>query len=183
MTDFNTMQLIKRRFFAMRNGVIADVLRRNGSPFRIIFGLVLPQIDEIARDFGQNHEIALLLWDNATTRESMLLAPMMMEQDRLSDADAINLVKTSPSAETTDQLVHKLLRHRTDSLQLAMQLSESEISMCRYAAMRMLWHFVYTDDRLTAKALATKELERNDRLTIGPARQIVEEIEESDPAS
>ena len=47
-TSFNDMQTVKRAFFAMRNGVIADTLRRAGSPFKIIFGLNLPQISEIA---------------------------------------------------------------------------------------------------------------------------------------
>ena len=47
-TSFNEMQTVKRHFFALRNGVIADALRRAGSPFRIIFGLNLPQIAEIA---------------------------------------------------------------------------------------------------------------------------------------
>ena len=50
---YGPMQTVKRRFFAMRNGVIADVLRKGGSPFRTIFGLNLPQIAEIAADTGK----------------------------------------------------------------------------------------------------------------------------------
>ena len=52
MSDFNPLQNIKRRFFALRNGVIADTLRRAGSPFKIIFGLNLPQLAEIAAELG-----------------------------------------------------------------------------------------------------------------------------------
>ena len=36
----NEMQIVKRHFFAMRNGIIADTLRRAGSPYHIIFGLI-----------------------------------------------------------------------------------------------------------------------------------------------
>ncbi|MBD5255859.1 MAG: DNA alkylation repair protein [Barnesiella sp.] len=178
MTDFNTMQLIKRRFFAMRNGVIADTLRRNGSPFKIIFGLNLPQIDDIARDLGKNHQLGETLWANSTTRESMILAPMLMDVNSLSFDDIAAMTAESPAPEITDTLVHKLLRHHPDSLNLAKHLARADKAMTRYAAMRMLWHHVYTSQAPEVKALAEIELEKNEPLTAGPARQIVNEINE-----
>ena len=48
--QYNQMQIIKRRFFAMRNGIIADTLRKAGLDYRMIFGLNLPQITDIAAD-------------------------------------------------------------------------------------------------------------------------------------
>ncbi len=63
-SPYNDMQTIKRRFFAMRNGIIADVLRRGGSPFRIIFGLNLPQIVEIAAENEASADLARRLWAN-----------------------------------------------------------------------------------------------------------------------
>ena len=55
----------------MRNGIVADTLRKAGSPYRIIFGLNQPQISEIARVTGCNHEMAeTLLADNHTRREA-----------------------------------------------------------------------------------------------------------------
>ena len=51
-STFNTMQTLKRRFFAMRNGLLADQMRRAGSNFRIIFGLNIIQLNEIAADYG-----------------------------------------------------------------------------------------------------------------------------------
>ncbi len=64
------MQQIKRRFFAMRNGVVADMLRRAGSPFHIIFGLNLPQIVEIASEIPETQREAMAdaLWQNRSTR-------------------------------------------------------------------------------------------------------------------
>ena len=55
---YNDMQLVKRRFFAMRNGIIADTLRSAGSPFKIIFGLNLPQIIDIASQTPHTIELA-----------------------------------------------------------------------------------------------------------------------------
>lgn len=60
--QFNKMQTLKRRFFAMRNGLLADQLRRAGSKFRIIFGLNIIQLNDIARDYGHDPELAEALW-------------------------------------------------------------------------------------------------------------------------
>lgn len=177
MTEFNKIQTIKRRFFAMRNGVIADILRRNGSPFRIIFGLNMPQIEEIARDLGKDKEIADALWANDSTRESKLLAPMLMVADDLSVGEIKQLIVQSQSVEIVDNLVHKLLRYRSDSLRLASDLAESDDRILRYAAMRMLWHHVYGESKSAVKELASKELGKGDVLTERPARQIIEEID------
>lgn len=177
MTEFNRIQQIKRRFFAMRNGVIADVLRRNGSPFRIIFGLNMPQIEEIARDLGKDLELGRLLWANESTRESQLLAPMLMSADQLSIDEIRLMIGQSQSVEIIDNLVHKLLRHRSDSMRLALELAEDPDNRFRYAAMRMLWHHVYDKSKSTVKEVAYKELMKGDSLTERPARQIIEEIE------
>ena len=85
-TSFNEMQTVKRHFFAMRNGIIADTLRRAGSPFKIIFGLNLPQLMDIAESTPHSAELATRLWNNSSTRESMLLAPMIYPRDKF-DAD------------------------------------------------------------------------------------------------
>lgn len=77
MPEYNRMQLIKRRFYAMRNGIIADTLRKAGLGYKIIFGLNLPQITEIASGLTADADLAEELWADRRTRESMLLAPML----------------------------------------------------------------------------------------------------------
>ena len=48
MMDKETIRQIKSDFFALRNGVIADKLRSAGCPYKIIFGLTVPQIESVA---------------------------------------------------------------------------------------------------------------------------------------
>ena len=84
MDKFNDLQIIKRRFFAMRNGIIADTIRKSGAPYRMIFGLNLPQIDEISRETGKNKELAEKLHADTSTRESQLLAPMLMPEEEMT---------------------------------------------------------------------------------------------------
>lgn len=176
MTEFNPLQKIKREFFALRNGVIADTLRRAGSPFRIIFGLNMPQITGIAAEVGYDMDMAHLLWANTSTRESMLLAPMLLDPSAVTAGEAMAMVGESPSAEVTDVLCHSLLRKMPDAYEMACALAREDGKMQRYAAMRLLWRFIssHTDSVLQ---LARDEMARGDEFTLTPARQIVEEID------
>lgn len=131
------MQTVKRHFFAMRNGIIADVLRRGGSPFKIIFGLNLPQIVEIASATPQQRELACRLWENTSTRESMLIAPMIMPRESFTIDDARTWTAQCPCFEVADILCHRLLRHLPFALDLVKEFLGSENEMTRYAGVRL----------------------------------------------
>ncbi len=145
--QYNDMQTVKRHFFAMRNGVIADTLRRAGSPFRIIFGLNLPQIVEIASSTPHNAELAEALWANTTTRESMLLAPMLYPRESFSIEDAHRWISTIPATEVSDILCHRLLRHMPYAKEVAEDLiSKPEASETdTYTALRLAFNLASTD--------------------------------------
>lgn len=176
MEKFNTMQLIKRRFFAMRNGIVADTLRRNGSVHKFIFGLNLPQIADISESFQSDVQLARELWANVSTRESMLLAPMLFPEGTMLYEEAKTWVGSSVSAETTDVLCHRLLRKLPFSFELAQELLHSPRELDRYAALRLLWHHISSYPE-KIKELAELELRNMSQLTAQPARQIIEEIE------
>ena len=136
--SYTPMQSVKRYFFAMRNGVIADTLRKGGSPFRYIFGLNLPQLVEAAAMFGKDKELAVRLWANNTTRESMLLAPMLMPADDFSADEAKVWIASVPAPEVADILCHRLLRHLAYAPELAVEFADfSHGDMERYTAGRL----------------------------------------------
>ena len=58
MTQFNKMQEVKHRLYAMRNGAVADYMRRMGAPYKIIFGVNLPHLSEIASETVPSQELA-----------------------------------------------------------------------------------------------------------------------------
>ena len=157
---FNKMQLLKRRFFAMRNGAVADSLRRSGAPYRIIFGLNLPQIVEIVRDFGPDASMAMELRANTTTRESMLIAPMLFPVESLTPAMAVEwLVKNMEGAED-----------------VVKELAESETSLHRYAAVRLGANLLprYID---LVEQVTRREAERRDPMTMTACAMLLEDIE------
>lgn len=177
-TSFNQMQQIKRRFFAMRNGVVADMLRRAGSPFHIIFGLNLPQIVEIASEIPemQREAMADALWQNRSTRESMLIAPMLMSPKDTDYACAIQMMHESPCAEVADILCHRLLRHTPFALRLARECAEDKDEKVRYAALRLMFNLV-ADNAQESMDMARSELDRNCAYTRKIAAALLDEAD------
>ena len=122
LPEFNAMQKVKRRFFAMRNGDLAAQMAVRGARYRINFGLNLPQIVEIARDFlpggaefdGLQEDFdmadfARRLRDNTTTRESRLIAPMLFPLEKLTAEEALEWARSADVPEVADVLCLKLL--------------------------------------------------------------------------
>ncbi len=173
-TEFSPMQSIKRRFFAMRNGIISDSLRRAGSPYRIIFGLNLPQIREIAAEFTPNAtELAPALWRNTTTRESRITALLLYASMDISDKQLSQLIDETDEIELADTLVMTFLRKHPQRLEILDTLSASDQPIQHYMALRLAYSLV-DDDSLRPKALelAQAEILRNEPMTLNLARQL-----------
>lgn len=182
MPQYNTMQTIKRRFFAMRNGVIADTLRKAGLDYRMIFGLNLPQIAEIAAGFTPSATLARELWDDRRTRESMLLAPMLFPIGEMDRAEATRWLAEAPTTETADVLCLKLLRQHPEAADIAMDVIVSEEPQKRYAALRLMLNLltVSPDAKALAdefKPFAEAEAATRHPLTYPVSRRLLEEIE------
>lgn len=129
---------IKQQFFALRNGIIADTLRKAGDPHPIIFGLILPQIKEIAAGVERSDELAEALWSDAKVRESQLLAPFIWNVDNLSFDKAIAIIAQVQNCEIADVLCQRLLRHFSEAETLSLHLiKSSELPLTRYTGLRL----------------------------------------------
>lgn len=175
---YNPIQTVKRRLFAMRNGVIADVLRRSGSPFRIIFGVNLPQLVDIAKETGMSEELALALWHDTATRESMLLAPLIYPRENLGKEAARKWIAEVPAPEVADILCHRLLRHQPYAAELALEVinEESATDLEHYTALRLSFNII-RDDSDVCETIARTELKRDCPLTRNVAAALLEELE------
>lgn len=136
-TTFNTMQTVKRRFFALRNGIIADSLRKGGASYKIIFGLNLPQISEIASEMPKDAALARILWDNSSTRESRMLAPMLFPPEEIDAATALRWASEVNEREIADILCLKLLKKLPYALWLVAEINRRPTPLAAYTAMRL----------------------------------------------
>lgn len=173
--EFGDMQNVKRRMFALRNGVVAEALRRGGCPYRIIFGLTLPQLDEIAAVTPHTATLAQMLWDNDSTRESRLLAPMILPREDMTIDRARLWLGQCRDTEDVDILCHRQLRHQSWAVALTGELSGREdADLLRYAAVRLAFNLVYKDAAMGLR-VALAEARRDCPLTRHVASMLAEE--------
>lgn len=131
--------------YAMRNGIVADTLRKGGSPFRMIFGVNLPQLSEIAAEHGHDSTLAHELWNDRACRESMLLATMLLDVNDVNIGSALEMLDQSPTIEVTDVLCHSLLRKMPDAMTVASAALNPQLSdMTRYGGVRLAWNLIPT---------------------------------------
>ncbi|MDE6332414.1 MAG: hypothetical protein K2L80_07405 [Muribaculaceae bacterium] len=129
---------MKRHFFAMRNGIVADTLRRAGSPYHIIFGLNLPQLAEIASLTPHTVELSDALHANSSTRCSCLMAPMIHPHADMSHEKALRWMSEALCTEETDVLCHRLLRHLPYACDVANEALAGEDRRLVYGGLRLI---------------------------------------------
>lgn len=134
-----TLRDVKQRFFALRNGLLADMLRKQCStPHKLIFGLNVPQLKEIAAEAGKDAPLAAELWADADCRESRLLAPMICP----ASPDAFAMMSEVRTTEEADLLCHSLLRHCPGAVEAARTALGHSSPTVRYCALRLLMNLM-----------------------------------------
>lgn len=168
---------VKLQFFALRNGLLADMLRKQCAlPHRIIFGLNLPQIKAIADRAGIDADLAAQLWADTDCRESRLLAPMVSDP---SAAGHLARLEEFRSVEEADVACHRLLRHCPGALAAAERALGSDTPLTRYAALRLLLNLMPEPEAAKAAARAVDAVPFHP-LTDATVRQIRSELADAD---
>ncbi len=130
---------IRKEFYAFRNGMIADTLRKGGLEQKYIFGLQLPQLKDIAlryapEDKEEASELARALWSDKECREARLLACHIMPPDLTTKEEALQWAGDSLSREESDILAFRLLRHLSFAEEIAKELEASDKPIDHYTA-------------------------------------------------
>lgn len=137
------LRTVKQRFFSFRNGILADLLRsQRASDHRVIFGLNIPQLREIAAESGCDSGLAEQLWADSDVRESRLLAPMVAEPTEA----ALEWMEQVRTIEEADILCHALLRRCPGALSAAQRFLDDPRPMQQYCALRLLLNLAMASD-------------------------------------
>lgn len=79
------LELIKADLRAAMNGVASKVIRESGMDYKLVYGIELPRLREIASAFTPDQHLAMKLWQE-DVRECKMLAVMLFPLDEF-DAD------------------------------------------------------------------------------------------------
>lgn len=132
------LSAIKKYFFAYRNGITADVLKRGGSAFTTIFGVDVASISALARQLGNRQDLACALWQDDHVRESHLLAPWLMDPSKVSVADALELTDGVKDMEDAMMLAFRVLKRMDNPEKLLEILREAPEDSPRHMAAQAL---------------------------------------------
>ena len=133
------MSAIRKEFFAMRNGMIADTLRKGGLEQKYIFGLQLPQIKDIAgrfrpEDTEDSRSLARALWSDRECREARLLACHLMPHEMMTIEEATEWAEGSTTREESDILTFRLIRYLPYAKEIAEALASKGTPLHEYTA-------------------------------------------------
>ena len=171
---------IRQEFFVYRNGMLADTLKDAGDKHRMIFGLNISQIVDIAKRFPANKQVAEELWNSKETRECRLIAPMLYPIYMFDKVTALKWIAESENTEIADNLCHKLLRNTAFAGDLCLELMNgTEIE--RYIAMRLAINILSLGrniDNNKMHEFASSELHSNNKFNISVAKRLIEDLSE-----
>ena len=107
MSVEETIVEIKKELRANMNGVASARMREAGLNYHVNFGIDLPRLQEIARQFTPSHELAQQLW-HENVCESKILAGLLMPVERFWPDVADIWVEQIPNAEIAQLTVMNL---------------------------------------------------------------------------
>lgn len=188
----DTLREIRKAFFAFRNGIVADRLRKAGDTHKVIMGCLLSDVVEIAnrvRDtVADETELARLaqeLWNDTASRECRLAAPMLFPPSLMSRDLALKWCGTIENVEIADNLCHKLLRHIAEADAVFDQLVQQGDSLTRYTGYRLLLNLLLLGRMKPSQSLRARveaEKVQADSICAPLLRDIMEELDGSDEA-
>lgn len=75
---------IKQRFRLVMNGPASQSMREKGLNYKVNWGVPLPELRRMAKDYGHNYALAIELWKE-DIRECKVLATLIMPPERMSE--------------------------------------------------------------------------------------------------
>ena len=188
--DNSLVRGIRKEFFAFRNGIVADKLRKAGDPHTMIMGCLLTDLVGIAQRTRAtvNDEVTLAataqeLWDDTKSRECRLTAPMLYPTPLMTAETALNWSMTVETIEVADNLCHKLLRHLQDANSVMHQLIAQKNTLVKYTGYRLMLNLLLLKKLQPTASL--KDVVEGEKANATPPlttllRDILEELDEQD---
>lgn len=143
MTTTEKMVALMRRLKIEMNGAVSDAMREYGGGqhgYGLNYGVSLPTIKDVAREYAPDHELALTLWKQ-DVRELKLAALFIDQPSAVTAAQMNKWAEEWRVPELAEQCAMQLFWRSPDAWQIIMKwiaLPTGEAPMKRLAAFYML---------------------------------------------
>lgn len=135
-----TLSQIRKDFYVFRNGTVAESLKNLYPSSILIFGLNVPQFMELATKYPKDKELAKLLWEDISCRESRLLSLYILPPTEVDLELASKMIEEVRSMEEAEFLSFRILRHLSFAKELSKKYDDSIDSLSSFSihALNML---------------------------------------------
>jgi 3-methyladenine DNA glycosylase AlkD len=132
---------IKTKIRLSMDGVVADKLTSMGMTYKNNYGVSLPRLQALAREFGANYDVAIRLW-HMRERETMILAILTMPTEKVSESIAWQWMHELENIELTEQLSTHLIPKLNFAKDLCLKSIVSEntwAKVCGYQSLARIY--------------------------------------------
>ena len=153
----SSLNEIKSELRLYMNGPLAQSLRERGLKYRLIFGVELPRLKEIAAKYKQDHNLAQALWKE-DIRECRILAGYLQPTETFLPDLADIWLEAMHDTEIIDYTCMNLFRRLPYAKDKAFQWMASEAVLTQYAGFRLMAHLLRSQDAVTLSPQDRDEL-------------------------
>lgn len=128
---------IKRSFRLYMNGEAARSMREKGLAYKLIWGVSLNHLKQMAAEYGHDFDLATALWKE-DIRECKILAMLIMPHQEMTKDLAETWVAEISTVETAELCVFTLFRHLSFAGELAEEWLASDRILIRICAYHLM---------------------------------------------
>ena len=101
---------IKQSFRFRMNGVASQSMREKGILYKLNWGIPVPELKEMAKEYGKDYALAIELWKE-DIRECMILATLTMPYEKMDEELVEVWMERVKTQEMAEILAFNLLQH------------------------------------------------------------------------
>ena len=128
---------IKRSFRLLMNGPVSQSMREKGMDYKLNWGVSLPHLQEMAREYGKDRDLAIALWKE-DIRECKILATLIMPANEMSRELVDVWMEQLHGQEMAEMLSFHLLQHLDFAPALAYEWMASDKDLYQLTAYHLL---------------------------------------------
>ncbi len=129
-----------------KSGEVADNLRQRGIDYRLIWGVSLMDMRQIASEYTPSHLLALKLW-NKQWRETMILATLLDEPGMVTEQQMDFWVKSFTNSEIAEQASSNLFWKTPWAYIKALEWCRGKKHWQRYTAIHLIGRLAIMDKK------------------------------------
>ena len=128
---------IKQSFRLQMNGIASHSMRQKGMDYKLNWGVSLPQLREMATQYGKDYALAVELWKE-NIRECKILATLIMPPSKMPLEVANIWMEQTYTQEMAEMAAFNLYQYMDDAPVLAYRWIASDNTIARLTGYQVL---------------------------------------------